>query len=175
MSPTFSPADVARTSRPLSRAVAAAAAWLLLCALGGAARAIDVATSATVVGSTPERIGYNSGHFAQGSNAAAWWKYSGVNGARVWATPSVVEGTDDNVTWGDGVATQQQFLDRRAALRANPLSTAFINWPHFENRYSNNPTSPLACRTICSSNRIYSANASLPCFVSAQVVSGLRS
>lgn len=119
----------------------AAAIVVLTTRLAEKADAVDVVVSANVIGHTPETIGYNAAHFMPGSNAAAWWKYSGVNGARVWATPSVVEGSDDNVAYGDGVATQQQFLDRRAALRNDPLNTAYINWPYLENRYANNPTS----------------------------------
>lgn len=76
-----------------------------------------------------------------GSNTADWWRYSGVNGARVWPTPSVVEGSDDLAPWGDGVTSQPTFESRRAALRANPNSTTYINWPYLENRYQNNPTS----------------------------------
>ncbi|MBA4105965.1 MAG: hypothetical protein C0485_09420 [Pirellula sp.] len=104
-------------------------------------RAADVTVFGVVAGRTPETIGYNSAHFMPGSNAAAWWKYSGVNGARVWATPSIVEGNDDNALFGDGVGSQQQFLDRRATLRSDPLNAAYVNWPYFENRYANNPTS----------------------------------
>lgn len=110
-------------------------------AFSPASRAVDVTVSAAVVGNTPETIGYNAAHFMPGSNTAAWWKYSGVNGARVWATPAVVEGDDDNAIFGDGVGSQQQFLDRRTALRSYPLNTAYINWPYLENRYANNPTS----------------------------------
>jgi hypothetical protein len=120
----------------------ATAAFLVLAAASAKqVTAVDVVVSPNVIGRTPETIGYNAAHFMPGSNTAAWWKYSGVNGARVWATPAVVEGSDDNTIFGDGVATQQQFIDRRAALRNDPLNTAYINWPHFENRYANNPTS----------------------------------
>src|SRR5688500_14004246 len=104
------------------------------------ARAVEISLSSQTVGLTPEIVGYNSGHFMPGSNTAAWWKYSGVNGARVWATPATVEGSDDNGVWGDGVTSQQRFLDRRAALRANPLDPAYNYWPHFEHRYADLPT-----------------------------------
>lgn len=114
---------------------------VLVASVGEKASAVDVVVSPNVIGRTPETIGYNAAHFMPGSNAAAWWKYSGVNGARVWATPAVVEGSDDNSIFGDGVGTQQQFLDRRTALRNDPLNTAYINWPYLENRYANNPTS----------------------------------
>ena len=104
------------------------------------AQAVDITVGAGVVGRTPEIVCYNSGHFLPGSNTADWWRYSGVNGARLWPTPSIVEGTDDNGVWGDGVDSQASFMARRAALRANPLDTTYINWPHFEDRYENNPT-----------------------------------
>jgi len=101
---------------------------------------VDILISASVGGKTPERIGYNSGHFMAGSNAAAWWKYTEANAARVWSTPAIVEGSDDDGVFGDGVTSQQQFIDRRAALRADPLNPTYINWNHFEGRFENNPT-----------------------------------
>src|ERR671936_11873 len=110
--------------------------WLhcaaVLLALPCTARAVDVTVSASVVGRTPEIVGYNSGHFMPGSNTTDWWRYSGVNGARVWPTPTIVEASDDLAPWGDGVTSQSTFTARRDALRANPLSTSYINWPYIE-------------------------------------------
>ena len=37
---------------------------------------------------TPAIIGYNHGHFNQGGNAGAWWQYAGVNGVRIFISPS---------------------------------------------------------------------------------------
>ena len=37
----------------------------------------------TEAGTTPEGLGYNLGHFMPGSNAAVWFRYSGVDAARV--------------------------------------------------------------------------------------------
>lgn len=141
-----SPTDQRRsTTRTLSLRFARAARSLgvlvLLALVPSASLAVNVTPSATLAGKTPEIVGYNSGHFMPGSNTADWWRYSGVNGARVWPTPNVVEGSDDLAPWGDGVTSQTTFEARRTALRANPLSTACINWPYFENRYQNNPTS----------------------------------
>lgn len=110
----------------------------LSCSTGIAA---DVSLSNIVVGKTPELVGYNSGHFMPGSNTAAWWEYSGVNAARVWSTPSVVEVGDDNGVWGDGVISETTFLFRRDNLRADPLNRTLINWAHFENNYQNGTTS----------------------------------
>jgi hypothetical protein len=107
------------------------------------ARAVTVTASATIAGRTPEIVGYNSGHFMPNSNTADWWHFSGVNGARVWPTPTVVEppSSEDLAPWGDGVSSPATFVTRRDNLRANPLSTTYINWPYFEGRYQNNPTS----------------------------------
>lgn len=104
------------------------------------AHAVTVTVNAANAGTTPEIVGYNSGHFMPGSNTADWWRYSGVNGARVWPTPSVVEGTDDGGGWGDGVSSESTFFTRRTNLRNDPLNTSYVNWPYFENRYQNNPT-----------------------------------
>jgi hypothetical protein len=104
-------------------------------------QAVNVTLGAALAGKTPEIFGYNSGHFMPGSNTADWWRYSGVNGARVFSTPTVVEASDDLAPWGDNVNSQPTFAARRDALRADPLSTTNINWPYIEGRYANNPTS----------------------------------
>lgn len=107
----------------------------------GGGRAADVTLSNTVVGNTPETVGYNVAHFMPGSNTESWWQYAGVNGARLWSSPAIVEPNDDNGIWGDGVVDESTFLARRSSLRNDPLNTSFINWPVFENNYSSNPTS----------------------------------
>ncbi len=101
-------------------------------------------------GTTPDRIGYNLAHFMPGSNAADWWRYSGVKAARVFLTPTAIEANDDLAPHGDGVDSQVKFLGRRAALRLNPLAVQpsgaevplhlrapFIGWPYLEDRYEN--------------------------------------
>ncbi len=105
------------------------------------ARAVNVTASATIAGQTPEIVGYNSGHFMPNSNTADWWRFSGVNGARIFSTPTTVEFSDDLAPFGDGVNSQATFVTRRDNLRANPLSTSYINWPYIEGRYQNAPTS----------------------------------
>ena len=37
---------------------------------------------------------------------------------------------------GDGVTDAASFISRKAALRANPLNTNYINWPYFTNNYA---------------------------------------
>ncbi|MEP6662763.1 MAG: Ig-like domain-containing protein [Verrucomicrobiota bacterium] len=87
------------------------------------------------LGTTPEVLAYNSGHFYPGSNTKDWWHYSGVGGVRFFVAPNDIEATDDIAGRGDGVITQADFVNRRAALRANPLSPTYINWSYFTNRY----------------------------------------
>src|SRR3954454_15806801 len=93
------------------------ASWLLCIVVASTytspAQAVTVTASATLAGKTPEIVGYNSGHFMPGSNTADWWRYSNVNGARVWPTPTVVEPSDDLSPWGDGVSSQTTFVARR--------------------------------------------------------------
>jgi hypothetical protein len=115
--------------------LARAAWWATLYFLVGTAAAVEITVSGQATGLTPTLIGYNSGHFMPGSNTADWWRYAGVNAARIFTSPSVVEGDDDNGVWGDGVRTEGLFLERRAAVRADPLNTELINWPHFQQGY----------------------------------------
>ncbi len=100
-----------------------------------AAPAATLTLQNTRLGATPTIIGYNSAHFFPGSNTRDWWHYSGVNGARLFISPNQIEADDDIAGRGDGVSDQTSFLNRKAALRANPLNTNFINWPYFTNRY----------------------------------------
>ncbi len=115
---------------------------LLLSLLAGAANlsaGVLTVDSANASGN-PDIVGYNVGHFVAGSNTHDWWRYSGVNGARMFLSPSNIEPVDDIPGTGDGVTDQASFLSRRSALRADPLNTSFIDWPDFENRYQNELT-----------------------------------
>lgn len=107
-------------------------AILLSLAATNAAQAVEVSVSPKPIGRGPTLFGYNAAHFTPGSNTADWWRYSGVNAARVWSPPGVVEGQDDNHVWGDGVGRASQFAARRRALRADPLSAEYISWDHFD-------------------------------------------
>ena len=86
---------------------------------------------------TPAIIGYNHGYFTKGGNAEAWWDYAGVNAVRIFISPSQIEPTDDLAPWGDGVSSDATFESRKAALRADPLNTAYINWPYFNSNFDN--------------------------------------
>ena len=46
---------------------------------------VSAAISPEIVGKTMKYVGYNQGYIIPGSNVAAWWEYSGVNVARIWA------------------------------------------------------------------------------------------
>ena len=85
----------------------------------------------------PDILGYNVGHLVAGGNAHDWWRYAGVNGARIFINPSSIEPDDDIPGRGDGVRDQAGFLERRAALRAAPLDPDYIDWRDFEYQYEN--------------------------------------
>ncbi|MDF7809151.1 DNRLRE domain-containing protein [Pontiellaceae bacterium B12219] len=87
--------------------------------------------------SNPDILAYNLGHFYSGSSAHDWWRYSGVNGARMFISPSTLESSDDIEGWGDGVTDLAGFLTRKDLLRADPLNESYINWTYFNDRYEN--------------------------------------
>lgn len=117
------------------------AAWfpgLLLLFLGVLSLpAANLTVRTNRLGVTPEIVGINSGHFFPGSNTGDWWRYLGVNGGRVFISPSEIEPTDDLAPVGDGVADAAGFLARRAGVRAAPLSATNIDWARFEGRFEN--------------------------------------
>jgi hypothetical protein len=93
--------------------------------------------------SNPDILGYNLGHFMKGTSTHDWWRYAGVNGARIFISPATLESSDDLIVGaegefgGDGVSDQASFLSRKAALRADPLNQAYINWTYFNDRFEN--------------------------------------
>lgn len=89
-----------------------------------------------VVRTTPDVLAYNLGHFFPGSNISDWWRYSRASGARVFLTPAHFNVAGTLRPGEDAVTDQQSFLDRRAALRADPLNTDFINWPIIGQRFN---------------------------------------
>ena len=112
---------------------------LLLAALAIEPLSADAATltvQTNQLGSTPNLLGYNAGHFYPGSNTREWWRYAGVTGARVFISPSNIEPSDDVAPVGDGVTSQATFLARRAAIRTNQFNAAYINWSVFNNNYA---------------------------------------
>jgi len=116
--------------------VLAACAWLV--ASSGRIGAQTVTLSGSVVGTTPATLGYSIGHFHT-SQTASWWRYSGVNGARMFTSPSTLtpaslfrSGTNASLN----ATTQAQFLARRDALRASGTATTYINWSGINSNYT---------------------------------------
>ena len=96
----------------------------------------------TEIGTTPVSLGYNLGHFMPASNAADWFRYSGVNAARVFISVSDIEPADDISPVGDGVTSEAGFFARRTLLRDNAatstqnLSNTYVNWAVFSGNYN---------------------------------------
>lgn len=120
-------------------------AWGGLC-LGPLSAGETLTILNTPAGTTPEALGYNLGHFMPDSNVADWFRYSGVNSARVFINVSDIEPVDDIAPVGDGVATEAQFFARRARLRSNGASSAealdstLVNWAAFTAEYAGTST-----------------------------------
>jgi len=117
-----------------------AAVAVLMPAGAQAATPAAVTVGATVVGPTPV-LGYNIAHGMATSNAADWWRYSGVEAARVFLSASDIEPVDDLSPVGDGVTGRAGFEARRSALRANAASPSaaldgqYVNWSAFTSAY----------------------------------------
>ena len=135
-----------RVFRHAGRAACAAAV-----ALAQSADCVEtLAIGTEVIGRTPLSLGYNLGHFQEGSNAADWFRYSGVDSARLFITRKDLEESDDIEPWGDGVTDRASFFARRALLRANtanpaePLSGEYVDWNAFHANLAKSDGYPLA-------------------------------
>ena len=98
----------------------------------------SVTVSSNVVGTTPSVIGLNSGNYIPGANTTSYWRWSGVNGARIFTSAPNIEQNDDIPGHGDGVNSEGTFIVRRLMVRANPTNPTLINFAEFENGYQNN-------------------------------------
>ena len=76
--------------------------------IGTPVSAQSIAVESRVVGKTPRVIGINSGNFKPGSNAITWWKWLGVNGARIFVAANRIESKDDIAPHGDGVTDKDE-------------------------------------------------------------------
>jgi len=104
-----------------------------------------ITLSGSVIGSTPTTLGYNSGHFLPGSNTASWWKYSGVNGSRIFSSPSYLTPGSSTYfrsesTLSLSATTQAQFVTQRDALRASGTATTFVRWDRILPLYTTGTT-----------------------------------
>ena len=88
------------------------------------------------VGNTPDIIGLNSGNYIETSNTSSFWRWTGVNGARIFTSAPNIEQDDDIPGQGDGVDSEASFLTRRAAVRANPTDPNLINFAEFIDGYN---------------------------------------
>ena len=111
---------------------------LALLLVGESSFGQTVTVHSNVVGTTPSVIGLNSGNFIPGANTISYWRWAGVNGARIFTSAPNIEQDDDIPGQGDGVNSQASFNARRLAVRANPTDPTLINFAEFENGYGNN-------------------------------------
>lgn len=117
--------------------VAVVVAWAAFGSNAGAEPQTLVLSGSTV-GPTPAILGYNSGHFLPGSNVADWWRYSGVNGSRIfsnlgWLTPTTSFRSSTNSSLD--ATSQASFVARKAALRASGTASTFVDWSGIQSRY----------------------------------------
>jgi hypothetical protein len=130
--------------RPRGRGLLLAA--LVLASLAPAPLAIAATRSTTVTVTLPANpvpapaLGYNLGHFTVGSNAADWWRYSGLANARAFVSPSDIEPSDDLAPVGDGVTSLAGFESRRTLVRAATVARGttdgtYVAWSAFLGRY----------------------------------------
>ena len=129
------PRSTTTPSRPLG------AILLLIAAIQPAiASAQSVAISATAIGQTPTRLGYNVGDF-NNDNTASWWRYTGVNAGRMFTSPSTLTPTSvikSTTNASLNASTQTQFLSQRDALRASGTASTYINWSAIDTTYTSN-------------------------------------
>ena len=112
-----------------------------------------ITLSGSVIGSTPTTLGYNSGHFLPGSNTASWWKYSGVNGSRIFSSPSYMTPGSSTYfrsesTLALSATTQAQFVTQRDALRASGTATTFVRWDRILPLYTTGTTVSSLATTV---------------------------
>jgi len=118
----------------------ACCAMLSLLLTAGNSVAQTVTVHSDVVGQTPSVIGLNSGNWIPGANTISYWRWSGVNGARIFTSAPSIEQNDDIPGNGDGVNSEISFILRRTRVRANPTSPSLINFAEFENGYQDSTT-----------------------------------
>lgn len=110
--------------------------FFALLAIIATAHAGTVTVQSNILGPTPTIIGYNSGHFWPGANTIDWWRYSGVSGGRIFVSPSAIEPSGRFPAIASTVTNAASFNNLKAAVRANPWSSAYLNWSYVTNQYN---------------------------------------
>jgi MBG domain len=95
----------------------------------GTNRADQIVVTATTNSTTPALMGYNLADYWTNGNTVAWWRYSGVNAARIFISPSSLRIATVNGSYGGractnpiipangGVTNAASFAARVSALR----------------------------------------------------------
>ena len=118
------------------------AVWLIFSDVNLTAATLTVQTN--ILGPTPVISGCNLGHFYPSGNTGDWWRYLGVNGARIFISPSQIEPVSTIAAAAGlvGVSNQTSFLVCRAAMHTNQFNPNYINWSVITNNYNNNDLYP---------------------------------
>lgn len=94
-----------------------------------------IEVTSTVEGTTPSLLGYNLGHFMTSGDAADWFRYSGVKGARVFISASELQGSTS--PGRSKVSTLGTFNSNVSAARiAGTGSSTYIKWSDFNYNYN---------------------------------------
>jgi hypothetical protein len=119
-------------------------AWFLALSFSPVAAA-TLTIQTNILGPTPVLLGYNLGHFYPGSNMRDWWRYAGVNGARIFISPTQIEPSSSILGAAAlvGVTNQASFMAARAAMHTNQFNPNFINWSVITNNYNNTDLYPV--------------------------------
>ncbi len=115
-----------------------AVSWLVFpmpadAATGAGTLTVASTTNSTNSATTPVLLGYNLGHFTTNGNAPDWFRYSGVNAARVFMSPSVFSSSATTSSPGKSSATNQASFNTTvaAARAAGTNSSSYISWSSF--------------------------------------------
>jgi acetyl esterase/lipase len=94
----------------------------------------SIAVTTTPEGTTPSLLGYNLGHFMTSGDAADWFRYGGMRGARVFISASELQGSTSpgrskvsNLTTFNSIVT--------ATRSAGTNSSTYIKWSDYNYNY----------------------------------------
>ncbi len=104
--------------------------------LGPTVRSAELTVSDEVTAKSPGNLAYNFGHYFPGSNTSDWWRYSRASGARIFLSAAHFNVSGTLRPGESFIGTEAGFVNRREALRDDPLNTDYINWPVIEDRFN---------------------------------------